>query len=536
MNSESDGWEYRIKTRQSTRHLSIGSAASEEINKMMGAEANVKNAEITMFIDKQEEKKVNNVGLQGEVNKLMNLSGIGSGTNESKMNNVSQTNLGDGGFKPNNTIMRTPPKETEKGDPRTETTKSQKRQRSDSSPGCIERQKIRKEYEINLGLDWVPTKSESIDDILDRALQALSIIQNGAESAEITTNISKAIRDATFIVSSMVTKLAYRIGTVEKNNIQLTSLLKQSTKNTTINESLPPPDLQVSKPTMTQFTDQKTYSTILQAKSSAPNVIKWNTPPQLKKHQTVIKIKNQTDPKIVLKEIKQSLIANGNGAQVFPNVRKLQSGAILVECESDVQQTELKEVLGKDKTFLIKDLQNTDPIIMITGIEKGYEPDEFISILLNENPELQALVGNDINKMIKYITKKDCRNNYKENWILQTKPTIFRWLIKNEKINFDLTRVYVQEYYNVAMCYKCCLFGHVAKYCKSALSCHKCGGTHEANLCPENTPLDCPNCKRLNLRNRIHSARDPKCPAFLQKIEKYKQSTDYGQSSESKTF
>lgn len=100
--------------------------------------------------------------------------------------------------------------------------------------------------------------------------------------------------------------------------------------------------------------------------------------------------------------------------------------------------------------------------------------------------------------------------------------------MKKEKINFDLTKVYVKEYCNIAMCYNCCYFGHVAKHCKLEVRCYKCGQKHESKNCKEETPLNCINCERLRLKERIHSARDPNCPAFLQKVTKYKQSTNYG--------
>ena len=168
---------------------------------------------------------------------------------------------------------------------------------------------------------------------------------------------------------------------------------------------------------------------------------------------------------------------------------------------------------------------------MISGIAKGYSPEEFIKVLIEDNPQIKNIFG-DVFKKIKFVTKKECRNKNKENWVLQTKPEIFKWFLKNENLCFDLTRAYVCEYTNLAMCYRCCYFGHVAKYCNGILCCFKCGEEHEGNHCPEDSPLDCPNCKRMKLNDRIHSARDHKCPVYLQKLEKYRQNTDFGGSSD----
>ena len=275
---------------------------------------------------------------------------------------------------------------------------------------------------------------------------------------------------------------------------------------------------------------EKTYSSIVQRNKTQNE--KWSTPPKTEKHDTIVRLRDESDPKKVLKEIKQCLNNNRENPQTFKSVKKLQGGGILVECQNTEQQAKLTEALKSKNSFEIRELKNTDPMIMFTGIEKGYKPEEFIATLIEENPEIQNKFGKDIDTKIKFITKKDCRNIRKENWILQMDPMVFKWLIKTGTVNLDLTKAYVQEYYNIAMCYKCGLFGHVSKYCKGEVCCLKCGGKHESNQCPINTQLNCPNCKRWNLKDRAHTARDLKCPAYLEKIEKYIKTTNYGNHEE----
>ena len=179
---------------------------------------------------------------------------------------------------------------------------------------------------------------------------------------------------------------------------------------------------------------------------------KWTTPPPpIRKHETMIKMKNQDNSKEVMKEIKQNIAKSEKSTGSFKNIKKLENGSIIIQCENEIQQQKLREILENNSEIELKEIQNTDPMIMITGIEKGYKFKELIQIILEENPELK-IFGNSNKTLFKFITKKDCLNKRKENWILQTKPEIFRWFMKKEKINFDLTKTYVKEYCNIAMC------------------------------------------------------------------------------------
>lgn len=222
-----------------------------------------------------------------------------------------------------------------------------------------------------------------------------------------------------------------------------------------------------------------------------------------------------------MSEIKQNLKSKGM-KETFKNVRELTSGGLVIECFNEKQQKKLRDVLQDSNNFQLKENENTDPYVMITGIKKGYKPEEFVSELIDQNPDIISCFGHDVNTKLRYVTKRECRNPRKENWILQTTPDIFKWFIKNQNLSFDL----IKEYFNIALCFKCCNFGHVIKYCTGNEVCFKCGQNHQGRDCTEET-LDCPNCKRLKLHDRNHTARNPNCPAFLQKIKIHQRSTNY---------
>ena len=138
-------------------------------------------------------------------------------------------------------------------------------------------------------------------------------------------------------------------------------------------------------------------------------------------------------------------------------------------------------------------------MIKITGIIKGHSPESFMEELILENSNITTTFGSDVKNKFRFVTKKDCRNNRKENWIL-------------------------------SVCFKCCSYGHMAKHCTAQECCCKCSGAHDGRQCTQTT-LECPNCKKLGITNRDHSARNQLCPAYQQRIDKLRRYTNYSTES-----
>lgn len=61
----------------------------------------------------------------------------------------------------------------------------------------------------------------------------------------------------------------------------------------------------------------------------------------------------------------------------------------------------------------------------------------------------------------------------------------------------------------VTQCFKCCMFGHVSKYCKHDASCYKCRGHHDGKDYT-NESWNCINCEKVKVAvgDRKHGARD----------------------------
>lgn len=100
--------------------------------------------------------------------------------------------------------------------------------------------------------------------------------------------------------------------------------------------------------------------------------------------------------------------------------------------------------------------------------------------------------------------------------------------MRKVSILFDFMGVIVEEYLSLPMCFKCCMFGHVAKHCKSVKdTCYKCGGEHDGRSC-DVSMKSYVNCKRVGNEEHNHEARDRNCLIYKRKLEWQKGHINYG--------
>lgn len=190
------------------------------------------------------------------------------------------------------------------------------------------------------------------------------------------------------------------------------------------------------------------------------------------------------------------------------------------------QENRVEDALQKQQGLTVKDTKQHQPQLAIKGVEKGHKKEDIIDELLRQNKDIRHTLTDDNLKNTRVIAIKDTRNPYKENIIIETDPVTFRYLIRKERATLDLINVYFEEHIEVAICFKCCRFGHVAKYCKEDPACRKCGGSHQGNQCAEET-LNCINCQRMGLQERQHSATDARCPMLIRKREIARSAVNY---------
>ncbi|KAJ8912980.1 hypothetical protein NQ315_000037 [Exocentrus adspersus] len=250
----------------------------------------------------------------------------------------------------------------------------------------------------------------------------------------------------------------------------------------------------------------------------------WKTPPRhgvsegalvvsSKEEESATRLAQQLAVKIRSKDI--------NGPP--PVVRIIMDGKLVIVPKDNEQKLKLEENLKKVRGVEFVERKSGDPLIMISGVEKGMGDEELVGKLIRQN---EQNFENSNAEDVKIIRRTTCRNPWKENIILRTKLENFKNIVKRGKIELDCQLHFVEEYLGLPICYRCCRFGHVAKYCKEKMVCYKCTGEHDGKGCQSDTRT-CANCFRMFGKKESHEARNAACPALVQALEKSRRNINY---------
>lgn len=256
----------------------------------------------------------------------------------------------------------------------------------------------------------------------------------------------------------------------------------------------------------------------------AQKVKGWRTPESKPVLESFVRLKDCTESGAVLKELAKVKAAELGGPPL--RVNKLKSGAVVMQWRDTTHRDKAMKRVGEMENMEVRNAKINYPMFLITGVSSEYDGDQLIKGILEQNEDLREAFENRQDE-IKIITKVTCRNPWKQNWLFQAKPDIFKALVKKGKVNFNLELLHVEEHFGVALCFRCHRFGHVAKYCREDPACGKCAGAHDTKEC-QNEGTECINCKRMNKTDRGHSARDKSCPVYKWKTEQSKKKTVYG--------
>lgn len=524
MESDSDGSKPLVKQKTyintgnggKTRSNSLGNVklSTFQIMQIIGADDNNRPLISDVNKDKRRQKQTSEQTIRGDDERLQD-------------DIPEKENDADLVFKPKQSVFRTPPlKKTGDGNnnkrPRYETspeeTETTKRPHHDQTSTINNQTETQKQAEKTE--ECAISEEKIIEFYAALDIFAAAIEQEKGELAHIS------MKNAHSQICKIFTLLIFKQGQIEKENIQLKSkvLIQSEMQKTLENEH------------QTNNQENRTYAKIAsftpeininqESTSEKQDERKWMTPRTSKKYETVINVQNVTDPKEAMKKLKQNVNVKEVGG-AFKNIKQTKSGTIIVESHSKVQQEQLQAAIQKIEDINAKENPINDPMFMITGIEKGFSEGEFIEELIRLNDEVEAELQTSVRDKIKVVTKRQCKNPNKENWILQAPPAISKWFLKRGTVYFDLLAVFVKEYYNLAMCFKCAGFDHVAKYCSQKQCCHKCGAEHEPKECTE-LFLRCPNCAKMKLEDTSHSARDTNiCPVYQRRLSRYKNNINY---------
>nr|CAI5855404.1 unnamed protein product [Callosobruchus analis] len=208
----------------------------------------------------------------------------------------------------------------------------------------------------------------------------------------------------------------------------------------------------------------------------------WATPEKEEVYGTVVRMEGEEqDVWKVVQRVKKNLEGKVNNVKA---VRKTAGGAVIIESKDRDQQKLIVESLKTDRELKVKGDGLIKPKLKVTGVTKGYKAEDIAKEILTQNEKLAEGLK-DAEREIRLLRRIPCRNVVKENWIIETSPALFKRMAKQGTITFDLEVLYVEEQRDVALCFRCCKYGHMAKLCREESYCFVCGKKgHEGAQCP----------------------------------------------------
>lgn len=215
--------------------------------------------------------------------------------------------------------------------------------------------------------------------------------------------------------------------------------------------------------------------------------------------------------------------------------RKIKGAGVLVQTSSVGGLDNLKKVIHKIEASGMKMVQPTGrlPRVVIYDVPRG-EPEAdkklFEEIFTNNINGNSNISKEDYLRTMRRVALFGKRNQTTMNMIITCHPDARNVLINSGHCFLGWNACRVRDYSGATRCFKCHLYGHVAKNCTATVKiCRHCSGQgHDLEDCPNKAQAAiCATCKRFN-RPANHKTGDRNCPAHLAAIEAQVRMTDYG--------
>lgn len=251
-----------------------------------------------------------------------------------------------------------------------------------------------------------------------------------------------------------------------------------------------------------------------------------------KKDNTILVVKSKKEGGEQHTEVRKKLVERLQMEEIGGGVRTIRptkKGDLLINTQNKEQKDKIKEAISRMDSLEAGEPKDRGPTVKFTGVDKGYSGTELKEIVWNQNKVVrEKMEKEEYDKSINFVTARTCRNESRENWTATVGGKLFKIFMEDcqSRVHIDLVSIYVEEEVQIVKCYKCCGYGHISKHCKDKECCPQCGGEHRKTECLAET-MDCPNCKRLNLEPREHSADDHNCPAHQRRMVLVKRNINY---------
>lgn len=205
------------------------------------------------------------------------------------------------------------------------------------------------------------------------------------------------------------------------------------------------------------------------------------------------------------------------------NFKQVSSGAVFISC---IDQTSVQKCIEEATKKLgdrydINIPRKKTPQIKIVGISDDIVTMEDLFEKIRSQNEI-------IEQTSKFNLINIRKNNRGSNIaIIETDENTHDIIVRNGRLNIGWRRCQAFEFINVARCFRCQKYNHVAKYCDKNNRCGVCSEEHETAKCENNTIQVCANCsdakKKYNVDIDVnHCAWDLECPVYKRNIESEK--------------
>lgn len=176
------------------------------------------------------------------------------------------------------------------------------------------------------------------------------------------------------------------------------------------------------------------------------------------------------------------------------NVWKLRSGDLKIKCNTAEDADKLSNIKVFCDIKITCDLMHPHTVGVVRYVD-GDITDEDLKKEWNKSKVTK----------IRRVMFKDKDSG--EMKISRTVIVTFATLKLPTHLYLGYERIKVEPY--VVRCFKCQIFGHVAKYCTRQKKCSSCGNDHDVSDCAKKvTEVECFRC------GGSHSASSPKCPHY----------------------